>query len=158
MGKDTQGSRRSHRLSGRGEPDALLRRIADYVVESPVNGGEAMNMARYCLMDALGCGMQAFNAPECMMHIGPIVAGTVVPDGARVPGTQLQLDPVKAAFDITCLIRWFDFNAVWYTGGSPADSLGAVLSASDYVSRRNVSEGRRSAAYARGAGISHQGL
>lgn len=129
-------------LKIRPKPDALLRRIADYVVRDQANSGEAMTMARYCLMDALGCGMQAFAAPECVMHIGPIVPGTIVPNGARVPGTQLQLDPVKAAFDITCLIRWFDFNAVWYTGGSPADSLGAVLAAADYVSRGSVARGR----------------
>src|SRR4051812_41500303 len=98
------------------KPDALLERLAEYAAERQSYRSEAMQMARYCLMDALGCAMQAFEAPECLAHIGPVVPGTFVPDGARVPGTPYLLDPIKAAFDITCLVRWFDFNATWYTG------------------------------------------
>lgn len=122
-------------------PDRLLRVIANYVVRDAVYSTASMNMARYCLMDALGCALQAFDSAECTRHIGPVVPGTVVPNGACVPGTRFQLDPVKAAFDISCLIRWFDFNAVWFAGGSPADTLGTVLAIADYVSRRAVARG-----------------
>lgn len=115
--------------------------IARYAARDVIFARDAMNMARYCLMDALGCALQAFDSAECTLHVGPVVPGTVVPEGARVPGTQFQLDPIKATFDISCLIRWFDFNAVWYTGGSPADTLGTVLAVSDYVSRRNAARG-----------------
>ena len=123
------------------QPDQVLSVIADYVVRNAVYPVAAMKMARYCLMDALGCALQAFASAECTRHLGPVVAGTVVPNGARVPGTRFQLDPAKAAFDISCLIRWFDFNAVWFTGGSPADTLGTVLAVADYVSRMKVARG-----------------
>jgi len=82
--------------------DQVLSVIADYVVRSAVYPVAAMKMARYCLMDALGCALQAFASAECTRHLGPVVAGTVVPNGARVPGTRFQLDPAKAAFDISC--------------------------------------------------------
>ena len=123
------------------KPDRLMRVIARFTACDRVFAAGVMTMARYCLMDALGCALQAFESADCVQHIGPIVAGTVVPHGARVPGTTLQLDPVKATCDISILIRWFDFNAVWYTGDSPADALGTVLAVSDYVSRRRAARG-----------------
>ena len=129
------------KFMGKRKPDRLMSVIARYAARDRVFAGDAMRMARFCLMDALGCAIQALDSAECAQRIGPMVAGTVVPNGARVPGTQFQLDPVKATFDISCLIRWFDFNAVWYTGGSPADTLGTVLAVCDYVSRRDAARG-----------------
>ncbi len=117
--------------------DAELEAIADYVMAEPSFSEEAYETARYCLMDTLGCGFLALRYPACSKHLGPIVPGTLVPNGARVPGTQHQLDPVKAAWDIGCIIRWLDFNDTWLAAewGHPSDNLGGILAVADYVSR-----------------------
>ncbi len=61
----------------------------------------------------------------------------MVPHGARVPGTAFQLDPVKAAFDIGCAIRWLDYNDTWLAAewGHPSDNLAAILAVTDYRGR-----------------------
>src|SRR5882672_7984045 len=124
--------------------DPLLVQIADYVTEVPTNSREAFETARYCLMDTLGCGLLALRYPACARLLGPIVPGTVVPNGSRVPGTRLELDPVTAAFNIGTLIRWLDFNDTWLAAewGHPSDNLGGILAVADYVSRLNRAEGR----------------
>ena len=124
--------------------DADLVAIADYVTSYEIDSDEAFETARYCLMDTLGCGFLAQRFPECAKHLGPLVAGTVVPNGARVPGTQFELDPVKAAWDIGCMIRWLDFNDTWLAAewGHPSDNLGGILATADYVSRRAVAVGK----------------
>lgn len=128
----------------RPDPDQVLVDIADYVMQYEITSSEARETARYSLMDALGCGMLALGFPECTKLLGPVVPGTVVPRGARVPGTRFELDPVKAAFDIGCIIRWLDFNDTWLAAewGHPSDNLGGVLAVADYLSRRNISEGK----------------
>ncbi len=127
----------------RPEPDQVLKDIADYVADYVIDSDEALETARYCLMDTLGCGLLALRYPECTKHLGPVVPGTVVPHGARVPGTQYELDPVKAAFDIGCLVRWLDFNDTWLAAewGHPSDNLGAILATADFISRQNVANG-----------------
>ncbi|MBT1076114.1 bifunctional 2-methylcitrate dehydratase/aconitate hydratase [Geobacter grbiciae] len=127
----------------RPSPDQVLVDIAEYVTGYRVTSHEARETARYSLIDALGCGMLALTFPECTKLLGPIVPGTVVPRGARVPGTRYELDPVKAAFDIGCIIRWLDFNDTWLAAewGHPSDNLGAILAVADHLSRRNVAEG-----------------
>jgi len=129
----------------RPEPDRELRAIADYVLDHEIRSGEAFETARHCLMDSLGCALLALRYPECTKHLGPIVPGTVVPHGARVPGTPFELDPVKAAFDIGTMIRWLDFNDTWLAAewGHPSDNLGAILAVADHLSRRAVAAGRR---------------
>ena len=117
-------------------PDRELVDIADYVCDYEISSAEAFETARYCLMDTLGCGFLALSFPECAKHLGPIVPGTTVPVGARVPGTQFVLDPVKAAWDIGCTIRWLDFNDTWLAAewGHPSDNLGGILATADYLS------------------------
>src|SRR5882672_2475910 len=117
--------------------DPLLVQIADYVTEVPTNSREALETARYCLMDTLGCGLLALRYPACARLLGPIVPGTVVPNGSRVPGTRLELDPVTAAFNIGTLIRWLDFNDTWLAAewGHPSDNLGGILAVTDFISR-----------------------
>ncbi|NJP06028.1 MAG: bifunctional 2-methylcitrate dehydratase/aconitate hydratase [Chloroflexaceae bacterium] len=121
----------------RPEPDDELIAIARYVTDTPITSSSAYDMARACLLDALACAMLALHEPDCMRHVRPIVPGTVVPHGSRVPGTSLTLDPVQAAFALGCLIRWLDFNDTWLAAewGHPSDNLGALLAVADYVSR-----------------------
>ncbi|RXJ73729.1 2-methylcitrate dehydratase [Veronia nyctiphanis] len=130
-------------LNQRPEPDELLQTIADYVDRDTINSQEAYNTARNCLMDTIGCGLLALRFPECTKHLGPIVPGTTVRHGARVPGTSHELDPVTAAFNIGCIIRWLDFNDTWLAAewGHPSDNLGGILATADYLSRVAVAEG-----------------
>ena len=116
-------------------PDKVLTDIADYATKYEVKSAEAYDTARYCLMDTLGCGFEALEYPACTKLLGPIVQGTVVPNGAKVPGTQFQLDPVQAAFNLGAMIRWLDFNDTWLAAewGHPSDNLGAVLAVADYL-------------------------
>jgi 2-methylcitrate dehydratase len=125
-------------------PDKEITDVANYVADYRIDSSDAYDTARYCLMDSLGCAMLALKYPECVRHLGPIVSGTVVPNGARVPGTNFELDPVKAAFDIGATIRWLDFNDTWLAAewGHPSDNLGAILAAADYVSRQHAAEGK----------------
>jgi len=132
-------------LNVRPDPDKELVDIADYVTGFTIKSAEAYDTARNCLIDTLGCGFLAQRFPECSKHLGPIVPGTTVLNGARVPGTQFELDPVKAAWDIGCMIRWLDFNDTWLAAewGHPSDNLGGILAVADYVSRCNVAVGKR---------------
>ena len=131
-------------VNSRPDPDRELVSIADYVIDYEVTSSEAIDTARNCLMDTLGCGFLAQKFPECSKHLGPVVPGTIVPNGARVPGTQFVMDPVKAAWDIGCMIRWLDFNDTWLAAewGHPSDNLGSILAVADFISRRNVSVGK----------------
>ncbi len=124
--------------------DQVLVGIADYVTGYTVTSKEAFDTARYCLLDTLGCGLEALSYPACTKLLGPIVAGTVVPHGAKVPGTQFQLDPVQAAFNIGAMIRWLDFNDTWLAAewGHPSDNLGGILATADWLSRTAVAAGK----------------
>lgn len=124
-------------------PDGLLAAIAEYVSDQPAPTDCALRSAHWVLLDSLACALLALDHPECVRHLGPVVAGTVVPDGTVVPGTGDVLDPVQAAFDIGCLIRWLDFNDTWLAAewGHPSDNLGAVLAVSDHRSRLARSRG-----------------
>jgi 2-methylcitrate dehydratase len=131
-------------LNTRSEPDQVLKDIADYVCDYEIDSDEAFNTARNCLMDTLGCGLLALRFPECTKLLGPIVEGTMVPNGARVPGTQLRLDPIKAAWDIGCIVRWLDYNDTWLAAewGHPSDNLGAILAVADFISQQNIAAGK----------------
>ncbi|MCH8553476.1 MAG: bifunctional 2-methylcitrate dehydratase/aconitate hydratase [Natronospirillum sp.] len=123
--------------------DKVIQDIADYVLTYDVTSEEALTTARYCLLDTLGCGLLALRFPECTKLLGPVVEGTQVPFGARVPGTDLSLDPVKGAWDIGCIIRWLDYNDTWLAAewGHPSDNLGAILAVTDHLSQRRVADG-----------------
>jgi 2-methylcitrate dehydratase len=131
-------------LNVRPQPDQVLVDIANYVCNYQIKSIEAYDTARHCLMDTLGCGLLALRFPECTKHLGPIVPGTMVRNGARVPGTSHELDPVKAAWDIGCLVRWLDFNDTWLAAewGHPSDNLGGILAVADYLSRDNLAKGK----------------
>tara|TARA_R110001583_G_scaffold1498_1_gene11716 strand:- start:3765 stop:5252 length:1488 start_codon:yes stop_codon:yes gene_type:complete len=132
-------------FNNRPDYDHVIQDIADYVLTFEVSSEEALDTARNCLMDTLGCGMLALRFPECTKHLGPIVQGTLVPNGARVPGTSLTLDPVKAAWDIGCIIRWLDYNDTWLAAewGHPSDNLGGILAVADHLSQVRLSNGEQ---------------
>ena len=123
----------------RPEPDALLSQIADYVLATDrITSEEALDTARLCLMDTLGCGLLALAYPACTKLLGPIVPGATLPGrGARVPGTSHELEPVRAAFNIGAMVRWLDFNDTWLAAewGHPSDNLGGILAVADYLNR-----------------------
>jgi len=128
----------------RPKPDKVLTDIADYAASFKISSKEAYATARYCLIDTLGCGFEALSYPACTKLLGPIVPGTLVPHGAKVPGTQFQLDPVQAAFNIGTMIRWLDFNDTWLAAewGHPSDNLGGILATADWLSRNAVAAGK----------------
>ncbi len=124
--------------------DAVLEEIADYVLTKEITSDEAFSTAHYVLIDTLGCGILALNYPECTKLLGPVVPGTVVPNGTRVPGTSHVLDPVDGAFNIGAMIRWLDYNDTWLAAewGHPSDNLGGILAVADYVSQERLSKGQ----------------
>lgn len=124
-------------------PDQALVDIADYVIDYQVTSEEALRTAHYCLLDTLGCGLEALAYPACTKLLGPIVPGTIVPNGSKVPGTQFQLDPVQAAFNIGAMVRWLDFNDTWLAAewGHPSDNLGSILAVADWLSRNRLAAG-----------------
>ena len=130
-------------LNVRPDYDNIITEIAEYVDSYNIDSKLALETARNCLIDTIGCGLLALQFPACTKMLGPVVDGTTVPFAVRVPGTNFKLDPIKAAFDIGCSIRWLDYNDTWLAAewGHPSDNLGAILSVTDFVSQRNIDKG-----------------
>ena len=128
----------THISNVRPKPDKVLTLIADYATKFQIKSNEAYETARYCLMDTLGCGFEALEYPACTKLLGPIDPATVVPNGAKVPGTKFQLDPVQAAWNLGAMIRWLDFNDTWLAAewGHPSDNLGGILMTADWLCRK----------------------
>ncbi|KAK9384043.1 MmgE/PrpD family-domain-containing protein [Kockiozyma suomiensis] len=135
----------------RPEPDRVLQDIADYVHSYKIDSPVAIETARLCLLDTLGCGLEALKYDACSRLIGPVVPGTVVPAGTRVPGTPHQLDPVRGAFAIGSAIRWLDYNDCWLAAewGHPSDNLGGILAVTDWLSRSYKHNGLATVPFAR---------
>jgi 2-methylcitrate dehydratase len=135
----------AHISNARPKPDKVITDIVDYALKGRISSKEAYNTARLCLMDTLGCGLEALSYPACTKLIGPVVPGATMAGGAKVPGTSFQLDPVMAAFNIGCMIRWLDFNDTWLAAewGHPSDNLGGILAMADYLSRQAVANGKK---------------
>lgn len=124
--------------------DMLIEEITDYVLNKDITSEEAFQTAQYVLLDTLGCGILALDYPECTKLLGPVVPGTIVPNGARVPGTSHVLDPIQAAFNIGAMIRWLDYNDTWLAAewGHPSDNLGGILAVADYLSQVRIQKGK----------------
>ena len=135
----------AHISNVRPKPDKVLVDIVDYVTKYKITSKLAYETARNCLIDTLGCGLEALEYPACTKLMGPVVPGTVVPNGAKVPGTQFQLDPIQAAFNIGAMIRWLDFNDTWLAAewGHPSDNPGGILAVADWMSRNAVAAGKK---------------
>ena len=129
----------------RPQPDKVLTDLADYVLNYEITSPLAWATAHHCLLDTLGCGFEALTYPACTKLLGPIVPGTIVPHGAKVPGTNYQLDPIQAAFNLGVMVRWLDFNDTWLAAewGHPSDNLGGILSVADWLSRTAVANGKK---------------
>ncbi|MCS7058141.1 MAG: bifunctional 2-methylcitrate dehydratase/aconitate hydratase [Meiothermus sp.] len=125
------------------ERDRVLQELTRYLVAGEVGGEKALFTARLALADALGCLYEALTYPEAVKLVGPLVPGTHTPFGARVPGTPHALDPMRAAFSLTALIRWLDYNDTWLAKewGHPSDNLGAILALGDHLSRLRRARG-----------------
>jgi len=134
----------AHISNVRPKPDLVLIEIVDYVTKYKITSKQAYETARYCLIDTLGCGFEALEYPACTKLLGPVVQGTMVPNGAKVPGTSFQLDPIQAAFNIGAMIRWLDFNDTWLAAewGHPSDNLGGILATADWLSRNAIAAGK----------------
>ena len=130
--------------NNRPQPDQVLVDIADYVLNYNINSDLALKTAHYCFLDTIGCGFEALTYPACCKLLGPIVPGTIVPNGAKVPGTSFQLDPIQAAFNIGAMVRWLDFNDTWLAAewGHPSDNLGGILAVADWISRNQIAAGK----------------
>tara|TARA_R110000868_G_scaffold411409_3_gene703799 strand:- start:6485 stop:7912 length:1428 start_codon:yes stop_codon:yes gene_type:complete len=124
--------------------DTIIEKIADYALSTEISSELAYQTAHYGLLDSLGCGLEALEYPACTKLLGPIIPGTIVPNGAKVYATNYQLDPVQAAFNLGTMIRWLDYNDTWLAAewGHPSDNLGAILSVSDWLSRTRIAEGK----------------
>lgn len=127
----------SHISNVRPPFDQVLIDIVDYVRDYKISSSLAYETARYCLLDTLGCGLQALDFPACTKLLGPVVPGLTMKNGTRVPGTSYELDPVQGAFNIGAMIRWLDFNDTWLAAewGHPSDNLGGILAVADWLSR-----------------------
>jgi len=134
----------AHISNVRPDFDKVIVDIVDYVHKHKIASRGAYETARYCLMDTLGCGFEALEYPACTKLLGPIVPGTIVPNGAKVPGTPYRLDPVQAAFNLGAMVRWLDFNDTWLAAewGHPSDNLGGILMTADWVSRNAIAAGK----------------
>lgn len=120
--------------------DSLVAELADYALNARITSAEALDTARWCLVDTLACGIMALAYPACTKLLGPVVPGTSIHQGARVPGTAYELDPVQAAFNVGTIVRWLDFNDTWLAAewGHPSDNLGAILATADWLSRQQA--------------------
>ncbi len=120
--------------------DQPLVDLVDYALTYEIRSDLAYETAHYCLLDTLGCGLQALDFPACTKLLGPLVPGLTMDKGARVPGTSYELDPVQAAFNIGTIIRWLDYNDTWLAAewGHPSDNLGAILAVADWMARNGA--------------------
>ena len=134
----------SHIVKVKQEFDKEIIDIVDYVENYEIKSEVAYETAWNCLLDTLGCGLEALEYDECKKLLGPLVPGTIVTNGVRVPGTNYEIDPVQGAFNIGAMIRWLDFNDTWLAAewGHPSDNLGGILATADWLSRAAVAAGR----------------
>ncbi|PHQ78335.1 MAG: 2-methylcitrate dehydratase [Coxiella sp. (in: Bacteria)] len=128
--------------NARPEYDQVIVDICTYVTSYEIKSADAYETAYYDFLDTIACGLLALKFPACTKLMGPVVPGATLAQGARVPGTNFELDPVQAAFNIGCMIRWLDFNDTWLAAewGHPSDNLGGILAVADYLCRNDDAE------------------
>ncbi|CAM2805542.1 2-methylcitrate dehydratase [Helicobacter felis] len=125
--------------------DPLLSTLARFVLDYEIASPLAYESARLSFIDSIACMLFALKHPECTKLLGPSVPGAdFKPLGSKVPGTSYQLEPVRAAFNVGCMVRWLDFNDTWLAKewGHPSDNLGAIWALGDYLSRLHRTQGK----------------
>lgn len=133
----------SRQFPKRKNSEPVLAEIADYVLDfEPTQ--QAYDCAFACFKDAIACALMALEDSACARLLGPVVPGATLKNGARIPGTAFQLEPVQAAFNIGTMIRWLDYNDTWLAAewGHPSDNIASILALSDYLSRQRIDEGK----------------
>lgn len=120
-----------------GACDPVLLKLADYVCQPPAFGDEAYRTAELALLDALAGAIQALQDPDCARLLGPMVPGTTQPFGARIPGTDYEVDPATAAFGLSCCAHWDDpyGSASGIRRSYPSDHVAVLLSLADWMGR-----------------------
>ncbi|CRF51406.1 2-methylcitrate dehydratase [Helicobacter heilmannii] len=122
--------------------DSALTTLGHYILDGEIPK-HATQSATLSLIDSIACALMALKDPECTKFLGPSVPGADFrPLGAKVLGTAYQLEPVVAAFNVSCMVRWMDFNDTWLAKEwcHPSDNLGAIWALGDYVSRLHLSQ------------------
>ena len=127
----------SHLVKSNQPYDQEIQDIVDYALNYEVKSELAYKTAWSGMLDTIGCGLESLEYPACTKLLGPLVPGTKVENGVRVPGTNYELDVVQGAFNIGTAIRWLDFNDTWLAAewGHPSDNLGAILAVADWLNR-----------------------
>ena len=117
--------------------DQEIQDIVDYALNYEVKSELAFKTAWSGMLDTIGCGLESLEYQACTKLLGPLVPGTKVENGVRVPGTNFELDVVQGAFNIGTAIRWLDFNDTWLAAewGHPSDNLGSILAVADWLNR-----------------------
>lgn len=88
-----------------------------------------MNAGAYQdLLASLGRAFISLKDPDCSKYLGPVVPGATMTQGARVPGTSLELDPVMAAFNLGAMMG--------------EGALAAILPVADYLARKAHNEAK----------------
>ena len=124
--------------------DKEIKEIADYTVNFSNFSDLSRQTAYHVLLDSIACGILALKNESCKNLLGPVFGGSNIDGGARVFGTNYTLDPIRAAWNTGCIIRWLDFNDTWLAQewGHPSDNLGAILPLTDFLSLNRVSKGQ----------------
>lgn len=122
--------------------DNILQQISEFAVDAGEFDSSVLDAACLSMLDAIGCACAAMAYPACTKLLGPVVPGTVVPNGCRIPGTRYQLDPVEGAFNFGAALRWLDYNDTWLAKewGHPSDNLAAILPLADYLCRAGADQ------------------
>ena len=125
--------------------DQIIEDIANYVLKYEVKSNLAIDTAYYCLLDSIGCALEALSYKECTKLITSLSDESTLNTGARVIGTKYKLDLINSTFCNGALIRWLDFNDTWLASewGHPSDNFAAILSVSEWISTNNVKQNKK---------------
>ncbi len=111
--------------------DASISRLAEFSAGLSFEhiGESAVHACKRRLIDALGCGVAAFDAPPARIA-RQLALRAEVPGGACVLGTTRRTLPELAAFANGVMVRYLDGNDTFPGGGGhPSDVIAAVLAA-----------------------------
>ncbi|MCD0419727.1 bifunctional 2-methylcitrate dehydratase/aconitate hydratase [Rubrivivax sp. JA1024] len=116
--------------------DSIMVDLVDYVYDDTPFNEDALQMARFCLLDSIGCAVLAAGDSDCTNLLVNATFSRHLDGGIPIIASRYKLGPIEAAFHIGSLIRWLEFNDTWLAQewGHPSDNLGAILSAAAWSS------------------------